>query len=136
MPVGRTLLALVASMGLLTIASGAIAAPANAPDQFPLGQSGESGAVCQAVRNADDPAAQMRGARAWDVRCRGWDGALGHLYAYSYQGAPHIAAGGAWATNLAQHADCDPSVVAEVKGWGDAKRAQCKAFSAKIPYVA
>src|SRR4051812_17567270 len=106
MPVGRNLLALAASMGLLTSVGSAVAAASNAPDQFPLGQSGQSGAVCQAVRNDDDPAAQLRGARAWEVRCRGWDGALGRLYSYSYKGAPEIAANGAWSTNLAKHADC------------------------------
>lgn len=117
-------------------AGAAFSAPPNAPDQFPLGQSGQSGAVCQAVRNDDDPAAQMRGARAWDVRCRGWDGTLGRLYVYAYKGAPQIEPGGAWGKALAGRAECGAAAEASVKGLAKVRLAQCKGFAAKIPYVA
>lgn len=136
MPIGRKLLAAAATLGLLAVMGGAVAAPANPPDQFPLGQSGQSGAVCQAIRDPDDPAVQMRGARAWEVRCRGWDGALGRLYAYSYKGEAQIEAGGAWPTSLAKHASCASATAAAVKGVGGARRADCKAFSAQVAYVA
>ena len=107
-----------------------------APDKFPLGQSAQSGAVCQAVRNDDAPGAQVRGARAWDVQCRGWDAPLGTLYAYSYQGEKVVGSGGAWAKALASmHVDCSAGRPVEVSGVRNAVQADCKAFEAKVGYT-
>jgi hypothetical protein len=91
MSVGRRLL--IGIEAGLALADGAEAASRNAPNQFPLGESLQSGAVCQAVRDDDDAAAKMRGARPWQVGCRGWDNALGRLYAYTYRGRPRIRKG-------------------------------------------
>ena len=49
-------------------------------DLIPLGRSAASGAVCEALRDYDDPVVQAAGRRGWNVRCRGWDVSLGRLY--------------------------------------------------------
>ena len=36
-----------------------------------LGRGSQSGAVCRAVRDYDDPVAQLPGGRAWVIRCQG-----------------------------------------------------------------
>lgn len=136
MPIARPLLCCIAVLAVLAGAGGAVAAPRNAPDEFPLGESAQSGAVCQAVRDDDDPASQTRGGRAWQVRCRGWDNALGRLYAYSYKGQPQIRSGGLWAKALAARAVCQGAAPVEVKGLSAARRSACQAFSVKVPYVA
>ena len=136
MSVVRALLRWAAAAAMSACAAGALAAPRNAPDQFALGESTQSGAVCQAVRDDNDPAVQIRGARAWEVRCRGWDNALGRLYAYGYRGRSQIEAGGPWTKALDKRAVCDAAVAVPVKGITQARRAACKAFSVKVPYVA
>ena len=93
---GAALIALIVTAGLSTPAWAARIAP----DKFALGQSAQSGAVCQAVRNDDAPGAQARGARAWDVECRGWDAPLGTLYAYSYDSAKALGPSGVLAAAL------------------------------------
>jgi CHAT domain-containing protein len=134
----------VRSWGVLAVAvvlAASLSAPAwaarVAPDKFPLGQSAQSGAVCQAVRDDDAPGAQARGARAWDVECRGWDAPLGTLYAYSYQGEKALGAGGILAAALTKaRIQCAQAKPVAVSGLGRAERADCKAFSAQVGYVA
>ncbi len=129
--------AFLALAGLIAASAVPVSArAAAAPERFPLGVSGQSGAVCEAVRNDDDPAAQMRGARAWDVRCRGWDAALGHLYVYGYKGAQAMSPKGLWASALSSRAQCEAPVAAAVPGVVGARRESCKAFAAKVAYVA
>lgn len=71
---------------LLAGLTGAFAAAAGAawaaplPEVFPLGQSGASGAVCEAVRDYQDPLGQGADARAWRIRCRGYSTVLGRIY--------------------------------------------------------
>ena len=131
-PIASALLALALTVLAATPAEAARAAP----DTFPLGVSSPSGAVCEAVRDDDDPGAQMRGARAWDIRCRGWDATLGKLYAYSWRGPTAVAAKGLWSETLAAHADCRAPTAAKIKAVPDARLASCQAFSAHVPYLA
>ncbi len=127
-------LALPIALLIVSVAGAASAAPA-APDKFPLGQSAQSGAVCQAVRNDDAPGAQARGARGWDVTCRGWDAPLGALYAYSYRGDKAIAPGGAWPAALAKGGvQCAPGRAVQISGVRSAVQADCKA-AAKVGYT-
>ena len=66
---------------LLLILVPVVAEAQTRADLIPLGRSAASGAVCQAVRDYDDSVVQAAGRRAWNIRCRGWEGSLGHLYA-------------------------------------------------------
>jgi len=126
--------ALPIALVMVSLAGRASAAPA-APDKFPLGQSAQSGAVCQAVRNDDAPGAQARGARGWDVTCRGWDAPLGTLYAYSYRGEKAISPGGAWPVALAKGGvQCSPGKPVQVAGVRNLVQADCKA-AAKVGYT-
>ncbi|MGH7023949.1 MAG: CHAT domain-containing protein [Caulobacteraceae bacterium] len=111
------------------------AARAALPDVFPLGESAKTGAVCQAVREFDDPAVQLRGASAWAVRCRGWGADLGHLYLYSRtRGA--VADGGPWRANLAARAKCDASTALALPGVPGATEARCVTVKGQTAYVA
>jgi CHAT domain-containing protein len=133
----RSLAAMALPIALLALGLGGSASAAGAaPDRFPLGQSPQSGAVCEAVRNDDAPGAQARGARAWDVKCRGWDTPLGTLYAYSYQGEKAVAAGGVWPKALVKgDIDCGPAQPAQISGLNNGRRATCKAFEPKVEYA-
>ena len=62
---------IVVLLALVLAASGQ-AARAAPRDDFALGQSARSGAVCKAVRDFDDPLAAKAGLRAWQIQCRGW----------------------------------------------------------------
>jgi CHAT domain-containing protein len=92
----RTLLTAAAFGALSTTA--AVAAPL--PELFPLGQSGASGAVCEAVRDYQDPLGQGADAKAWRLRCRGYNTVLGRIY--------QLPAGqkAAWAAALKARAEC------------------------------
>lgn len=100
-------------------------------DLIPLGQSAASGAVCQAVRDYDDPVVQSAGRRAWNIRCRGWDGSLGRLYAL-----PQATAGDAWSTALAGRAVCAEAKSETVAGLGGVNRRACRSAAGKAPYLA
>jgi len=119
--------------GLMLAAAPATAAP---PDDFPLGQSAKTGAVCEAIRNDDDPAVQTRGAIAWSVRCRGWTGDLGHLYLYARASDPALADGGLWRTALADRAKCDAPAPLALGGLEGAVEARCVTVKGGSPYVA
>lgn len=86
-----------AAFGALSTAA-AVAGPL--PELFPLGQSGASGAVCEAVRDYQDPLGQGADAKAWRVRCRGYSTVLGRIY--------QLPAGqkAAWTAALKARADC------------------------------
>lgn len=105
-------------------------------DNFPLGQSGMSGAVCEAVRDENDPAVQMRGARAWAIRCRGWDVPLGRLYAYEYHGDAAMAADGPYLKTLATRARCEPASAKPLDGLTDATAAPCILGAGQTAYAA
>ncbi|MGZ3376125.1 MAG: hypothetical protein ACXU8S_05975, partial [Phenylobacterium sp.] len=64
-------------------------------DLIPLGRSAASGAVCEAVRDYDDPVVQGQGRRGWNIHCRGWDVNLGRIYVL-----PNAAAESAWSQAL------------------------------------
>ena len=100
-------------------------------DLIPLGSSAASGAVCQAVRDYDDPVVQGAGRRAWNVRCRGWEGSLGRLYAIE-KGSD----AGVWQTSLAGRADCSDQKSATVAGLSGVTRRACRSAGAKAPYLA
>jgi len=92
---------LVMGMALLAgaLAAGAASA-APLPEVFPLGQSGASGAVCEAVRDYQDPLGQGAEAKAWRVRCRGYSTALGRIYQLA------AAQKAAWQAAMAARAEC------------------------------
>jgi CHAT domain-containing protein len=100
-------------------------------DLIPLGQSAASGAVCQAVRDYDDPVVQSAGRRAWNIRCRGWEGSLGRLYAL-----PQAAGAGPWETALATRAECSDAKSETVAGLGAVNRRACRSAAGKAPYLA
>ena len=87
------------SAALLLISGPGAAEAQTRADLIPLGRSAASGAVCQAVRDYDDPVVQAAGRRAWNIRCRGWEGSLGRLYAL-----PKATDAGVWETALADGA--------------------------------
>ena len=121
---------------MLATVGAASAATVTGKDQFALGRSTKSGAVCQATRNYDDPAAQGRGAREWDVSCRGWEGRLGRLYLYSWQGERQIAAGGPWTKALATQVTCAAPTKIELPGLSQATHAACRPNNGRYGYVA
>jgi len=86
-----------AAFGALS-ATAAVAAPV--PELFPLGQSAGSGAVCEAVRDYQDPLGQGADAKAWRLRCRGYNTVLGRVY--------QLPAGqkSAWEAALRARAEC------------------------------
>ncbi|WP_293898513.1 CHAT domain-containing protein [Phenylobacterium sp.] len=100
-------------------------------DLIPLGSSAASGAVCQAVRDYDDPVVQAAGRRAWAIRCRGWEGSLGRLYAIE-----KAADSSAWQTALTARADCADTKAATVAGLGGVTRRTCHSAGGKAPYLA
>ncbi|WP_430426090.1 CHAT domain-containing protein [Phenylobacterium sp.] len=127
--IGKTLLLLGGAV-LLTGAASSAGAQTRA-DLIPLGQSAASGAVCQAVRDYDDPAVQAAGRRAWNIRCRGWEGSLGRIYVL-----PKAADSGVWEASLASRASCDASKSEQVAGLGGVSRRACRSNAGKAPYLA
>jgi hypothetical protein len=127
--IGKSLLLLGGAV-LLTGAPATASAQTRA-DLIPLGQSAASGAVCQAVRDYDDPLAQGAGRRAWNIRCRGWEGSLGRIYVL-----PKGADAGAWETSLARRAACESSKTDQVAGLGGVTRRACRSAAGQAPYLA
>lgn len=97
-------------------------------DLIPLGQSSASGAVCQAVRDYDDPVVQAAGRRAWSIWCRGWEGSLGRLYAL-----PKAADAGAWQAALGGRAECSEAKSQTVAGLGAVDRRACRSAAGQAP---
>lgn len=114
-------------MTALTTAAGA----QTRADLIPLGQSAASGAVCQAVRDYDDPVVQAAGRRAWSIRCRGWEGSLGRLYAL-----PKARDAQAWDAALGARAQCSAGKAGSVAGVGPVSRRACRSAAGQAPYVA
>lgn len=114
----------------LLLAAGAAQAQTRA-DLIPLGRSAASGAVCEAVRDYDDPVVQGAGRRAWSIRCRGWETSLGRLYAL-----PDKAAADAWTEALAARATCAESKSQSLDSLGAVTRRACRASSSKAAYLA
>ncbi|MDB5445795.1 MAG: hypothetical protein JWQ97_1112 [Phenylobacterium sp.] len=127
---GAFLFALAAA---LSLAAGSAARAAAPRDDFPLGRSSISGAVCEAVRDWDDKLAAAAGRRAWQVRCRGWTQTLGHIYAFQGEAA---AAEPAWRAALAGRAVCDAATRAPLPKSPGAFLVRCKTPAAGSSYVA
>ncbi|MBS0335166.1 MAG: CHAT domain-containing protein [Proteobacteria bacterium] len=125
----RLILTTLAATALGSLA-GASQAQSRA-DLIPLGRSSASGAVCEAVRDYDDPVVQAAGRRGWNVRCRGWDLALGHIYVL-----PNGAAETAWDQALATRAACLAPKAETVAGLGSVQRRACHAAGGNATYVA
>ncbi len=94
-----------------------------------LGRGAQSGAVCRAVRDYDDPVAQHPGGRAWVIRCQGWDAPIGRLYL-----APTSAALAPWRKGLYGRAECKPGEPASLAGLVNLTRAACR-LGDKAPYL-
>jgi hypothetical protein len=119
-------------VGALALAG--LAHPASAQtraDLIPLGASAASGAVCQAIRDYDDPVVQGAGRRAWNIRCRGWEGSLGRLYAIE-KGSD----AGVWQASLGGRAECMDGKAATVAGLSGVNRRACHSAGAKAAYLA
>ncbi|MDZ4371653.1 MAG: tetratricopeptide repeat protein, partial [Phenylobacterium sp.] len=99
----KTFTLLTASFGALV--AGSVQA-ASLPEVFSLGQSGASGAICEAVRDYQDPMGQGGQARAWRIRCRGYSTGLGRIYQLP------AAQTGAWREALSIRAQCAPGEAA------------------------
>jgi hypothetical protein len=128
--IGKRALPGLVAVGLLTAAGAATAAPSRA-DLIPLGRSAGSGAVCQAVRDYEDPAVQAAGRRAWNIRCRGWDGSLGRLYVL-----PARDGASPWETALATRAVCAAAKPQDLADLDEVARRACRSAAAKSPYLA
>ncbi len=121
----------LAIIGLVLTAPIAARAQARG-DLVSLGQSAQSGAVCQAVRDYDDPVAQTIGGRAWVIRCMGWDAPIGRLYLA--QKASDLAS---WRKGLSLRAQCiAPPAPANIAGLSQVTRLACRTGDAKVPYLA
>lgn len=106
-----------------------------APDRdFPLGQSA-TGAVCEAVQEFEDPAIQLRGARAWSIHCRGYTAVFGRLYAFERSGPRSIGASSVWRTGLGQRAKCGSAQPATVAGLSNVQRAVCQSVPGGVAYA-
>ncbi|WP_337189102.1 CHAT domain-containing protein [Phenylobacterium sp.] len=109
-------------------------APAKAQtraDLIPLGQSAASGAVCQAVRDYDDPSVQAAGRRTWNIRCRGWEGSLGRLYVMPRADDVQVVE-----SALATRASCEAGKSEELAGLGAVTRRACRSVAGQAPYLA
>jgi CHAT domain-containing protein len=129
---------LLGTLALLAACATIFVTPAlAAPNQdFPLGQSASSGAVCQAVQEFQDPAIQFRGAKAWSIHCRGWDVALGRLYAFDRDGPHAIGPDSVWQAQLAQRAKCGAAQNAAVAGLDGVQRRTCQSVPGDVAYSA
>jgi CHAT domain-containing protein len=99
-------------------------------DVTALGRSAASGAVCQAVRDYQDPLAQRPSARAWAVRCLGWDLEIGRLYRL-----PDEKALADWRQAFASRAACQKPRREDLAGLSGAERSLCRSLRANLPYV-
>jgi CHAT domain-containing protein len=122
--------ALLFVAGLL-LPSEAVASPNR---DFPLGQSA-SGAVCEAVQEFEDPAIQMRGARAWSIHCRGYTAVFGHLYSFERDGTKSIAPDSIWRVGLGDRAKCGTAQAANVTGLSNAQSTGCVSVPGGVPYA-
>lgn len=103
---------------------------ATLPEAFPLGQSDASGAVCEAVRDYQDPLGQGADARAWRIRCRGYStSALGRIYQLP------VSQKAAWQAALGSRVECAAPEAAP--GGLPGTMAACRMGGAQgAPYIA
>lgn len=127
---GARVLAAASGVMMLLGVAGAGDAQTRA-DLIPLGRSAASGAVCEAVRDYDDPVVQAQGRRGWNIHCRGWDVSLGRIYVL-----PNAAAQGAWSQALATRASCAAPKSETIAGLGGVDRRACHAVSSNATYLA
>jgi CHAT domain-containing protein len=128
--IGQRLFA--ASAALIVLAGWVPVAQAQTrADLIPLGRSSASGAVCEAVRDYDDPVVQGPGRRAWSVRCRGWEASLGRLYAL-----PKSADQPLWSKALAARAACAEGKPQVLAGLSSVSRRACHTVAGSAPYLA
>jgi CHAT domain-containing protein len=126
---GARVLAALSGAAILMGLAGAGHAQTRA-DLIPLGRSGASGAVCEAVRDYDDPVVQAQGRRGWNIHCRGWEVSLGRLYVL-----PNAAAETAWSQALARRAACAEPKSEALTGLGAVSRRACHATGSNATYV-
>jgi CHAT domain-containing protein len=100
-------------------------------DVTALGRSATSGAVCRAVRDYDDPIAQRPAARAWSIRCLGWDIAIGRLYRLPTPGALSD-----WRKDFAARTTCQSSRTQALARFAKAEQDLCRSKALGSPYVA
>jgi CHAT domain-containing protein/tetratricopeptide (TPR) repeat protein len=125
----RPILGAASALGVAVLLAGAAFAQVRG-DIAPLGRGSSSGAVCQAVRDYDDPVAQHPGGRAWVIRCEGWDTPIGRLY-----WAPTSAALAPWRKALAARTECKAASAETLAGLVNVTRAACRLGGAKAPYL-
>lgn len=126
---GRRVLVALSGAAMLLMGAQGVHAQTRA-DLIPLGRSAASGAVCEAVRDYDDPVVQAAGRRGWNVRCRGWEVSLGRLYVL-----PNGAAETAWTQALAARAACASPKSETLAGLGAVSRRACHAANSNASYL-
>jgi CHAT domain-containing protein len=107
------------------------AASATPRDDFNLGRSRISGAVCQAQRDFDDPLTAKAGSRAWQVKCRGWAQTLGRIYYFQSD-----ADESAWRKARDSRAICDEASSTPLPKTPGAVALRCKSVPLGAAYVA
>ena len=122
----------IAGLAVFVLAAAGQARAAPPRDDFALGQSARSGAVCKAVRDWDDPLAARAGLRAWQVMCRGWSQTLGRIYAFRGSGT---SAALAWRASLAERAICEPAEGVADPLLGKTVLAACKSKPLGVGYI-
>jgi CHAT domain-containing protein len=131
MPILARLAALAAALAMAAAPGLALA---GAPrDDFNLGRSGISGAVCQAIRDFDDKLGEGAGRRAWQLKCRGWSQTLGRIY---YLERDSQAAEAEWRKGLATRATCDEASRAPLPRAAGATSVSCKLMAGQANYLA
>lgn len=106
-------------------------------DVIPLGQSERTGNVCQAIRDWDDPVAQVPGARVWKIRCRGWPGNLGSLYAFRDKNSlENISDQGVWRSGLKARVNCEDARKSNITGLVNSNLQSCQLIEGGVSYLA
>ncbi|HEY0435771.1 MAG TPA: hypothetical protein VGC92_03975, partial [Phenylobacterium sp.] len=121
---------ILAAAALGAAATAGAAQAQSRADLIPLGRSAASGAVCEAVRDYDDPVVQGPGRRGWNVRCRGWDISLGRIYLL-----PNAQSEAAWTKALAARAACAEPKSQVLAGMSAVSRRACHATAGNAPYL-
>jgi CHAT domain-containing protein len=120
-------IAISACAAVWLVSGQALAAPVG--DVTPLGRSLSSGAVCQAVRDYGDPLAQHPAARAWSIRCLGWDIPIGRIYRLR----PADVA--AWRRDFAVRTACQSVKHEPLTGFAFTEQTLCRSQPLNIPYI-
>ena len=123
-------LAAAALAAIMSLARGPIAHGQTVGDITPLGEGAQSGAVCEAIRDYDDPVAQRPGGKAWVVRCNGWDAPIGRLYLSQDRQAL-----AAWRTRVGPDLDCQAAASETIAGVTGVERTACRLKSGGTPYL-